>query len=53
MGREDIVYEELQDIPSFDLKAELLFEVMLRRKIQERNITVWPQGNFSGNSVKM
>lgn len=46
MSREDIVYEELQDIPSFDLKAELLFEVLLRRKIQERNITVWPQGNF-------
>ncbi|MGS2740400.1 hypothetical protein [Sinomicrobium sp. M5D2P17] len=46
MSREDIVFEELQDIPSFDLKAELLFEVLMRRKIQEKDITVIPQGNF-------
>ncbi|RNL85967.1 hypothetical protein ED312_11970 [Sinomicrobium pectinilyticum] len=46
MSREDIVFEELQDIPSFDLRAELLFEVLMHRKIQEKDITIIPQGNF-------
>lgn len=46
MNREDIIFEELQHIPPFDLKAELLFEVLLRYKVQEKDVTVLPEGNF-------
>lgn len=46
MSKEDIVFKELQHAPLFDLKAELLFEVLLRHKIQEKSIAVTPEGNF-------
>ncbi|MBC9798009.1 hypothetical protein [Sinomicrobium weinanense] len=52
MSKEDIVFKELQHTPLFDLKAELLFEMLLRHKIQERDIAVMPQGNFYRNFSK-
>ncbi|RAV29767.1 hypothetical protein [Sinomicrobium soli] len=46
MNREDTAMEALQGLPALDLRAELLFEALLRLKVRDRDITVSSRGNF-------